>query len=46
MGWYDGIFRGLPEVVDGHVTLSDAPGWGVEIEEGFLKTALQTSSTF
>lgn len=44
--WHEGIYRGLPEVVDGHVTLSDAPGWGVEIEEDFLSKATKTSSVF
>lgn len=44
MEWCDGIYRGLPEVVDGHVTLSEAPGWGVEIEDDFLASAIRTSS--
>lgn len=44
--WYEGIFTGLPPVVDGHVTLSEAPGWGVEVNKDFLASATKTLSTY
>ena len=31
------VLRGLPEVVDGHIDVPDAPGWGVEIDEDVLR---------
>ena len=31
------LLRGLPDVVDGHITVPDAPGWGVEIDEDILR---------
>lgn len=35
--WQYGLFRNDPyEVVDGHVTVTDAPGWGIEIEPEWL----------
>jgi L-alanine-DL-glutamate epimerase-like enolase superfamily enzyme len=38
--WQDGLFRASPyTVVDGHVTVTDAPGWGVEIAPDWLATA-------
>ncbi|MCU1476298.1 MAG: mandelate racemase/muconate lactonizing enzyme family protein [Subtercola sp.] len=37
--WFHGIFSPMPQVIDGHVTLTDAPGWGVEIDDHFLATA-------
>lgn len=37
--WTDGVYGPMPEVVDGGVMLSDAPGWGVEIDPDFLATA-------
>lgn len=33
VGWVDEIFDGLPLVVDGHFSASDAPGLGVSINE-------------
>ena len=33
--WADGLFVESPyEVREGHVTVSDAPGWGIEGESG------------
>lgn len=38
--WQDGLFRGDPYKVEGgHVTVSDAPGWGVEINPAWLDKA-------
>jgi L-alanine-DL-glutamate epimerase-like enolase superfamily enzyme len=38
--WQYGLFRNDPyAVVDGHVTVTDAPGWGVEISEEWLQRA-------
>lgn len=37
--WTEGVYGPMPEVVDGAVMLSDAPGWGVEIDPGFLAGA-------
>jgi L-alanine-DL-glutamate epimerase-like enolase superfamily enzyme len=38
--WQDGLFLGDPfKVTDGHVTISDAPGWGVEVNPDWLATA-------
>ncbi len=35
--WQDGLFLGDPyAVVDGKVTIPDAPGWGVEIDPAWL----------
>lgn len=35
--WQCGLFRNAPyDVTDGHVALSGEPGWGVEIEPGWL----------
>jgi L-alanine-DL-glutamate epimerase-like enolase superfamily enzyme len=35
--WQRDLFLGRPfEVVDGHVTVTDAPGWGVEISPAWL----------
>ncbi len=31
--WTWDLLEGVPRVVDGHVTPSDAPGWGVELNE-------------
>ncbi|MCB6178707.1 mandelate racemase/muconate lactonizing enzyme family protein [Rhodobacter sp. Har01] len=36
--WQDGLFLGDPYRVEGgHVTVPDAPGWGVEINPGWLE---------
>ncbi len=38
--WQDGLFLGDPYLVtDGHVTVPDAPGWGVEINPDWLDRA-------
>ena len=38
--WQDGLFRESPYgIVDGQATVPDAPGWGVEIEPGWLERA-------
>ena len=35
--WQYGLFRNDPyRIEDGHVTISDEPGWGVEIEPEWL----------
>jgi L-alanine-DL-glutamate epimerase-like enolase superfamily enzyme len=35
--WQEGLFRKSPyEVIDGHVTVSDEPGWGVEVNPEWL----------
>ncbi|GAA1001437.1 mandelate racemase/muconate lactonizing enzyme family protein [Subtercola frigoramans] len=42
--WVNGYFDGLPEVIDGSVTLTEDPGWGVEIDPDFVAKALKTRS--
>lgn len=43
--WQDGLFRNAPyDVTDGHVTIPDAPGWGVEIEPAWLARATYQKS--
>ncbi len=38
--WQEGLFLGDPyRVTDGHVTVPDAPGWGVEIDPAWLERA-------
>ena len=38
--WQEGLFRGDPyRIEDGHATVTDAPGWGVEIEPDWLDRA-------
>ncbi|WP_442583554.1 mandelate racemase/muconate lactonizing enzyme family protein [Mesorhizobium sp. ASY16-5R] len=43
--WQYGLFRKFPyDVVDGHVTVSDEPGWGIEVEPEWLaKSTYQVS---
>jgi L-alanine-DL-glutamate epimerase-like enolase superfamily enzyme len=43
--WQYGLFRKFPyDVVDGHVTVSDEPGWGIEVEpEWLVKSTYQVS---
>lgn len=44
--WQDGLFLGTPyRVEDGHVTITDAPGWGVEINPDWLSLAKWREST-
>jgi galactonate dehydratase len=31
--WYDDLVTATPVIEDGHLLLSDAPGWGTEIDE-------------
>ena len=43
--WAEGLFRGAPfAVADGHVTVTDAPGWGVEIQPDWLDAASHAES--
>ena len=43
--WQEGLFRNDPyTVTDGHLTVTDAPGWGVEISADFLARATYHSS--
>lgn len=38
--WQEGLFRNAPyAVTDGHVTVTEAPGWGVEINPDWLAGA-------
>ncbi|MEX2628727.1 MAG: mandelate racemase/muconate lactonizing enzyme family protein [Tistlia sp.] len=38
--WQEGLFLGEPfAVTEGHVTVTDAPGWGVEIDPAWLERA-------
>jgi len=38
--WQEGLFLGSPyDVTEGHVTVPDAPGWGVEINPDWLARA-------
>jgi L-alanine-DL-glutamate epimerase-like enolase superfamily enzyme len=38
--WQEGLFRGEPyRIEDGHAVVADAPGWGVEIDPGWLDRA-------
>ncbi len=43
--WQDGLFLGNPyDIVDGQATVTDAPGWGVEINpEWLMKSAYKVS---
>lgn len=43
--WQRDLFRGRPfKVVDGHVTVTDAPGWGVDISPAWLDRATYTEA--
>jgi L-alanine-DL-glutamate epimerase-like enolase superfamily enzyme len=43
--WQDGLFVRSPyDVVDGKVTVTGAPGWGVEISPGWLERATRQAS--
>jgi L-alanine-DL-glutamate epimerase-like enolase superfamily enzyme len=43
--WTKGLFRGDPFAVDGgHVTVTDTPGWGVEIAPDWLAAAQHDAS--
>ncbi|MFZ9133498.1 MAG: enolase C-terminal domain-like protein, partial [Gemmobacter sp.] len=44
--WQRGLFLGDPfAVADGHVTVPDAPGWGLEINPAWLERATWREST-
>lgn len=44
--WQEGLFLGDPyRVTDGHVTVSDAPGWGIEVNPAWLERAAWRAST-
>ena len=44
--WQEGLFAQNPyEIEDGHATVADAPGWGVEISADWLADAVHTTST-
>ncbi len=43
--WQDGIFEPSPVVRDGAVHIPDGPGWGVEINRGWLARAEHAVST-
>ncbi len=43
--WQDGLFRGEPyKIVDGKAAVTDAPGWGVEINPAWLDKAQYKAS--
>ena len=43
--WADSLFIERPyEVREGHVTVSDAPGWGIEVSPAFLAGAVYAVS--
>lgn len=44
--WEEGLFLGDPYAVrDGHVSIPDSPGWGVEINPAWLEAAMYRSSS-
>ncbi len=44
--WQEGLFLGDPySVADGHVTVTDAPGWGIEIDPAWLDLATYRASS-
>jgi L-alanine-DL-glutamate epimerase-like enolase superfamily enzyme len=44
--WQYGLFRNDPyQITDGHATVTDAPGWGVEINPDWLERAQYQVST-
>ena len=45
--WTEGLFRGDPFAVEGgHVTVTDAPGWGVEISPDWLAASRHDESVW
>jgi L-alanine-DL-glutamate epimerase-like enolase superfamily enzyme len=43
--WQVGLFRGDPfAITDGHVLVPDQPGWGIEIEPGWLDSSVHLAS--
>jgi L-alanine-DL-glutamate epimerase-like enolase superfamily enzyme len=44
--WQQGLFRNDPyTVVDGHVTIPSAPGWGVDINPAWIEKAAYRRSS-
>ncbi|MCU0489964.1 MAG: mandelate racemase/muconate lactonizing enzyme family protein [Chloroflexaceae bacterium] len=43
--WAESIYTPMPQVVDGALPLPSAPGWGVELQPAFVRTAELRSST-
>lgn len=44
--WQRDLFLGRPfEVVDGHVTVTDAPGWGIEVNPAWLDRTSYAEAT-
>jgi L-alanine-DL-glutamate epimerase-like enolase superfamily enzyme len=38
--WQNGLFQSNPfTITDGHVTITDAPGWGVDVNLDWLENA-------
>jgi L-alanine-DL-glutamate epimerase-like enolase superfamily enzyme len=37
VAWKDELVTQIPQVVDGHLVLSDAPGWGADLNEAVLQ---------
>ena len=35
--WKDDLVTNPPEIVDGHLIVSDRPGWGTDINEDAIK---------
>lgn len=43
--WQEGLFKESPYTIrDGHLTVSEAPGWGIEINDEWLQGATQQVS--
>jgi L-alanine-DL-glutamate epimerase-like enolase superfamily enzyme len=42
--WTQGIYAPMLEVVDGEVALPTEPGWGIEIDPEFLRSATVMTS--
>ena len=43
-GWSEGIYGPMLRVVDGTVEVPTSPGWGVELDPLFVRTAELTTS--
>lgn len=44
--WQHGLFLGDPyKITDGHATITDAPGWGIEIDPEFLSKSTYRESS-
>ena len=43
--WQEGLYRKSPyDVVDGHVSVTSEPGWGVEIDPAWLEQSTYQAS--